>query len=161
MRMLLLGAYVGFAVLAVAACEPARDAGMPPDAAAGTAAAGLLRVEAAWAPPADTAAVGYGAAYFTLHNAAAAPVRVAGVRAEVARVAELHQSYLDAGVMRMRPALGGVVVPPGDSLAFAPGGYHVMLIGLQRSLVPGDRFPLVLVLEPGGEQTVGVVVRPR
>ncbi len=144
-----------FAALALAACEPA------PDGAPAETAEPDLRVEDAWARPADTTGAARSAVYFTLRNGSEAPARLTGARADVARVAEVHQSFEEGGVMRMRPISGGVEVAPGAALAFEPGGYHVMLIDLERPLTPGARFALVLTLEPAGEREVEVEVRER
>lgn len=144
-----------FATLALVACEPA-----PGDAPAEAEGPALV-VEGAWARPADTTGAARSAAYFTLRNRGEEPERLVGVRTGIARVAEVHQSLAEDGVMRMRPVSGGVEVAPGTAVAFEPGGYHVMLIDLQRPLRPGDRFALVLRLEPAGEREVEVEVRER
>jgi len=52
-----------------------------------------------------------------------------------------------------------VEVPAGGDLSFAPGGYHVMLMGLKQELKPGDSFPLMLTFEKAGQLTVQVVVQ--
>ena len=52
--------------------------------------------------------------------------------------------------MMMQKVDGGLDIPAGQTVEFKPGGYHVMLIGLKRSLVPGDRFALQLVFERTG-----------
>lgn len=138
------------ALLALAACEPTPDA--EPEE-------GMLSVENAWARPAGTTGPMRSAAYFTLRNGTAEPVRLVGVRTDVARVAELHQSFEENGVMRMRPVMDGVEVAPGEAVAFEPGGYHIMLIDLRRPLVAGDRFPMALTFEGEGEREVEVEVR--
>jgi len=142
-----------FAALALAACEPA------PDAETAEAPVTDLAIEDAWARPADTSGVDRSAAYFTLRNGTAEPVRLVGARADVARVAEIHQSFEEDGVMRMRPVVDGVEVAPGEAVAFEPGGYHIMLIDLQRPLVEGDRFPMTLTFDGADEQTVEAEVR--
>ena len=48
----------------------------------------------------------------------------------LARKTELHLMEMDNGVMRMRPIEGGIDLPAGKTIHLAPGGYHVMLIGL-------------------------------
>ena len=138
-------------LLTLAACEPA------PEAADETPAA--LAVEEAWARPADTTGAARSAVYFMLRNEGGTSGRLVDARADVARVVEIHQSFEEGGVMRMRPVAGGVEVGPGEAVAFEPGGYHLMLIDLQRPLAPRDTFPLTLTFEPGGEREVDVEVR--
>jgi copper(I)-binding protein len=141
------------AALALAACEPA------PDTERTEAPVTDLVVENAWARPADTSGVDRSAAYFTLRNGRADSARLLSARTDVTRVTEIHLSFEENGVMRMRPVVDGVEVAPGETVAFEPGGYHIMLIDLQRPLAPGDRFPLTLVFDGADEREVEVEVR--
>ncbi len=50
-------------------------------------------------------------------------------------------------------------IPPGETLAFGPGGAHLMLSGLKTPLREGDRFDLTLQFEAAGEVTIEVPVR--
>ncbi len=50
-------------------------------------------------------------------------------------------------------------VAPGEQLEFAPGGLHVMLMGLKRPLTEGQVFELELVFEVAGPRKVTVAVR--
>jgi copper(I)-binding protein len=142
-----------FAALALAACEPAPDASTPETPQGG------LTVDDAWARPADTTGAARSAAYFTLRNDLAEPVRLVAADAEAARVTEVHLSFEEGGVMRMRPVVDGVEVAPGEAVAFEPGGYHVMLIDLKRPLAEGERFPLTLTFDGENEREVEVEVR--
>lgn len=116
-----------------------------------------LHASDAWVRPAE--AGGNSAAYFTLHNAGTVPDRLSGVAANGARAVELHESISDAeGVVRMRP-VDAVDVSAGASLAFEPGGYHVMLIGLEQALQVGDTVTLTLRFDGSGEQVMVAEVR--
>lgn len=46
----------------------------------------------------------------------------------------------------------------GHEIAFAPGGYHIMLINLQRELSAGDTFELTLHFEHAKDLTIEVKV---
>jgi copper(I)-binding protein len=52
-----------------------------------------------------------------------------------------------------------VEVPAGETVAFEPGGYHVMLIDLAEPLVAGETFEMELTFEKAGTVTVEVEVR--
>jgi hypothetical protein len=71
----------------------------------------------------------------------------------VADRAELHESDMQDGVMRMR-AVEAVEVPAHGQAALEPGGLHVMLIGLKAPLEEGGSFALTLVFENAGEVEV-------
>ena len=59
----------------------------------------------------------------------------------------------------MAPVQGGVPIPAGETVEFAPGGLHVMLIGLRRDLLTGGRFSADLVFDSGEQVTVESEVR--
>jgi copper(I)-binding protein len=99
-----------------------------------------------------------GAAYMVIRNRGSEPDRLLGARTGEAQAAELHGTTVDAeGVARMRPA-EAVEIPPGGEAKLAPGGLHLMLVGLKRPLVEGTSFPMTLVFERAGEVEVEVMV---
>ena len=65
---------------------------------------------------------------------------------------------MNNGVMTMRPLPAGVPVPPGQTVAFAPGGYHLMLMGLKGPLKEGDRVKATLTFEKAGPVEVTINV---
>jgi copper(I)-binding protein len=50
-------------------------------------------------------------------------------------------------------------IAPGEKLELAPGGLHVMLMGLRKPLVAGRTFRLELLFEVAGSREVLVAVR--
>ena len=96
-----------------------------------------------------------GAVYLTIRSAAAD--RLVAASTPVAARAELHESAMAGMVMKMRP-LAAVAIPAGQSVAFAPGGMHIMLVGLKAPLRAGQSFPLTLTFAKAGPQTVTVMI---
>lgn len=118
--------------------------------------AGDLMVERPWA----RASIGTsrpGAVYLTIRNDGTEPDALVAVSTEAAETAEVHETVTEEGVTRMKPA-GEVGVPPEQSISLAPGGKHIMLMGLREPLVEGDNFPLVLTFKNAGEVPVSVPV---
>lgn len=115
-----------------------------------------LRIEHAWMRPAADGATT--AAYLTIVNAGSEDDTLIGARSGLARAIELHETRQEGDVVRMRRVAGGVPVPAGATLRLAPGGYHLMLIGLNRKLAAGDRAPLTLIFSRAGETEVDAVV---
>ena len=116
-----------------------------------------LIVENAWmrkAPGVDTAAV-----YLNLRNASAEPIVVIGVRSPVASHVMIHETSTEGGQSRMRMH-DKLVIAPGQTVAFAPGGMHVMLSGFKKAPLIGQTAPLILLLANGGQVQVAAVVRP-
>jgi copper(I)-binding protein len=58
---------------------------------------------------------------------------------------------------RMREA-DGLEIPARTRIVLAPHGLHLMLMGLQRPLLAGQRFAVTLTFEHAGERTVSVAV---
>jgi len=52
-----------------------------------------------------------------------------------------------------------VKIPGGGSIQFAPGGYHVMIVGLAAELKAGDQVVLQLSFENAGVVKVTAEVR--
>jgi copper(I)-binding protein len=93
----------------------------------------------------------------TIRNPGPAADRIVSARTPAARTVELHTHIRDGDVMRMRP-VPAIDLPPGQEVRFAPGGLHLMLIGLTAPLRQGERVPVTLVLERGGEVQVELSV---
>jgi hypothetical protein len=99
-----------------------------------------------------------GAAYFGIENRGKSTDKLVGVSTPVAKSVEIHTMAMDNGVMKMRE-VGEIEVKAGDKVAMQPGGgYHLMLMGLNRQLKPGDQFPMTLTFEKAGKKEVSVVV---
>jgi periplasmic copper chaperone A len=107
------------------------------------------------APPTAKAAAGY----MTIRNAGDGADRLVGVEVEGA-TAEIHRSVMQGEVMVMEPA-GAVDVPPGGEAVLAPGGTHVMILGLSDAPAEGDSIEATLVFERAGEVAVSFAVEPR
>ncbi len=115
------------------------------------APAGAAAVRGAWARPA--AAGADGALYFTLVNPGPDTLVVVGARAAAAAATTLHETMRmgeGAAAMAHMAPLARVVVPPADSVAFAPLGRHAMLERLRRPLAVGDSVPFALAVVRGG-----------
>ena len=105
-------------------------------------------------PPGQTVT----AAFMTLNNGLSQECRLIGAGSSVASSAEIHAHTHQNGTMSMRP-VSEVVVPAGKSISFEPGGYHLMLFGLKKSLSDGEEHRVTLLFEGCPEVTVTLPVR--
>jgi copper(I)-binding protein len=110
-------------------------------------AAAPLAVSGAWSRPAVAGTNGVG--YLVVTNAGKPDVLVKVETPLAARV-EMHSSSMAGGVMSMKK-VERVPVPAGGQAAFAPGGYHLMLIGLTKTLKAGDKVPAALTFASGAK----------
>ncbi|MEW6596775.1 MAG: copper chaperone PCu(A)C [Pseudomonadota bacterium] len=118
--------------------------------AAVTAANAAIEVkEATIRPPFHGATMTAG--YMTLKNAGPAD-RLVGVSCDCADKVELHETMVHDGMAHMM-ATPVVSVPAGGEVKFAPGGRHLMIVGLKAPLHPGDKAKITLQFEHAGKQT--------
>jgi periplasmic copper chaperone A len=118
-----------------------------------------IQVTGAYARP-TTASAQTAAVYMTLVNGSATDDRLVAVETAVAAEATLHSSAVNAeGMMQMLEIEGGVAIATGGEHAFAPGGDHVMLIGLTEQLTEGAKFTVTLTFEAAGKMVVVVPVQ--
>ena len=115
---------------------------------------GSLMVKDVWsrATPARN-----GVAYMTIFNHGGGMDRLVAVESEVAKKIELHTHSMKDGLMRMR-RISAIEVHPGEPAVLAPGGTHVMLMGLHKSLTEGQPFTINLVFKKAGSIEVDVAV---
>jgi periplasmic copper chaperone A len=140
----------------IAACVLTITARAAPPTGLLLAADDGVMVHEAWAR-ASAGAATTGAAYVTLMGGAQ-PDSLVGVSTPIAANAEPHETINDNGVMKMRPA-AAVPIPAHEMVTFAPGGTHIMLMGLKQPLVAGQSFPLTLTFAHAAPVTVDVKVR--
>jgi len=112
-------------------------------------------VTAAWAR-ASILADRPGAAYLTVSSAAGD--RLIGVTTPAAANVVLHVTRTGVdGVARMTH-VDALELPAGETVALAPGGAHLMLMGLRERLVEGATIRLTLRFERAGEVDVAAPV---
>lgn len=127
-------------------------------AAALPAAAANVQVSDAWAR-ATMPGQKVSAAYMTIRSDADA--KLVGVSSAAVPRVELHEMKMDGEVMRMRE-VGTLALPAGKPVKLEPGGYHIMLMNLDRAIAAGEAVPLTLTIESGGRQeTVEVKAEAR
>jgi copper(I)-binding protein len=134
----------------------------------------LLTVEEAWVRPALTG--NNSAIYFIIHNPTSEEDTLLGVTSPVAQTVEMHMTTAMEGehnmehdvehdmpqaeVLRMVEQ-DSVPVPRRSQVEFAPGGLHVMLLGVQTDLSTGDTIQVTLMFEKAGEIVLQVPVEER
>lgn len=92
--------------------------------------------------PGDLPAAGY----FTLHNAGDASVTLIGAESPAFEDAAMHRSTNQDGMASMQP-VPQLALASGEQVAFAPQGYHLMLMNRKRPLSVGDEVEVVLLFE--------------
>ena len=94
--------------------------------------------------------------FLTLHNFGEADDRLvsASIADGVAGMVQLHEMVMTDGVMSMSETEGGITIPAGEVVQLAPGGLHIMLMGLTQPLVAGESHVVTLTFEQAGSVDV-------
>jgi copper(I)-binding protein len=98
------------------------------------------------------------AGYAVVRNDCAAPATITGADGADFAGVSMHATIDGGGVSRMRES-GPLTIAPGQSLAFAPGGSHLMLIKPRRALPEGAKTRIALVLADGRRIAAEFTVR--
>jgi copper(I)-binding protein len=126
-------------------------------AAAETYSAGGLQIGNPWARATPKGAT-VGAGYLTITNKGAEADRLIGGSAAPAARFEVHNTVMEKGVARMRQVTG-LEIKPGETVELAPGGMHVMLMGLKQPLRQGQTVKGTLVFEKAGRVVIEFTVQ--
>ncbi|MEQ8896778.1 MAG: copper chaperone PCu(A)C [Roseovarius sp.] len=100
-----------------------------------------------------------GGGYVTITNNGETDDTLIGAKADFPKV-QIHESYEEDGVARMRH-VERLAVPAGETVELAPGGFHVMFMGLPGPFETGTEIPVTLVFEEAGEIEVMFHVEER
>ncbi len=98
-----------------------------------------------------------GAVFMKIENHGNSADRLIGASSPDAETVEVHGHFMDGDVMRMR-RVDGVVVPAEGTATLAPGGYHIMLIGLKALLLEETQIELTLEFEHAGKIEIDAIV---
>jgi len=101
------------------------------------------------------------ALYLAIRNAGARDEQLTGATTPAAGFAHLHNTTNEDNVSRMH-AMETVNIPAGGEVHLAPGGIHIMLVGLNAELAAaGERVLVTLQFAETGEVTFEVPVLNR
>jgi len=98
------------------------------------------------------------AAFMEITNASPEPHALLGAESGISDVAELHTHTKENGMMKMR-RVDRIDLPAGKTVSLAPGGLHIMLIGLNRQLTAGEEVDLTLIFEDDSQRRLALPVR--
>lgn len=99
-----------------------------------------------------------GGGFFTLTNTGSQDDRLVSASADFADVAQIHAMAMQGDVMKMGQLKDGLVIPAGETVTLAPGGYHLMFMGLKHPLVEGETVAVTLTFEKAGSVTLDLPI---
>ena len=77
---------------------------------------------------------------------------------DIAGAIEIHQMSDTNGMMNMA-MVGQIHIPARSKVTLSPGGFHIMLINLKKSLNKGDLVPITLHFQDGSVIVVNAEVK--
>ncbi|MBV9331247.1 MAG: copper chaperone PCu(A)C [Alphaproteobacteria bacterium] len=83
------------------------------------------------------------AGYFTIHNASRDAIVLVGASSPACGMLMLHKSSTEGGIAGMTE-VPNVRIDGGQTLSFAPGGYHLMCSSPSREVRPGRQVAILL-----------------
>ena len=98
------------------------------------------------------------AAYLSIHNHSPNGDYLIDAKTNIAAMTSIHNHINDKGIMKMR-AVKKIVIPANGSIKLQPGGFHIMLMGLKKPLLEGDKFDLTLIFKKAGTVLCPVLVK--
>jgi periplasmic copper chaperone A len=98
--------------------------------------------------------------FLTITNAGTAADRLIGAQTKSAKLTEVHEMKMEGDMMKMSKLADGLEIPAGGAVTLAPGGYHVMMMGLIQALHEGACLEVTLQFETAGEVPVMLSVGP-
>lgn len=99
------------------------------------------------------------AAFMKLHNQSDVSIRLIDAQNSLTPYTELHDHVVVDDVMRMRQ-VDLIEIPAHEEVQLAPGGLHLMLIGLDQPTRTGDSVNLTLIFDNGDVVEVEAPIRP-
>ena len=107
-----------------------------------------------WAKASDGMMTGV---FGVLANEGTTELTLTSASCQGASATELHETVAGSdGTMQMRPVERGLSVPAGGELELAPGGNHIMLMGLSAPILAGDTVSCSLGLSDGSTLEIAV-----
>jgi hypothetical protein len=92
-------------------------------------------------------------AYFQIQNKGTTADKLVGVTFSHAKEVQIHEMKMDMDRMMMRQ-INFIEIPPNGSVELKPGGYHLMLMGLDNPIKEGEQLKMTLQFEKAGKVDV-------
>jgi copper(I)-binding protein len=99
------------------------------------------------------------AGYLTIQNAGSDDIYLTGAHAAFSETSAIHDMKMSNGVMIMTEVEDGIIVSAGKKVSLAPGGMHLMFMGLTQQLKIGDKHIITLTFDKCGDWDVSLPVR--
>jgi len=101
-----------------------------------------------------------GAGYLKITNNGKEADKLTGGTFDGAETVEMHEMKMTGDTMIMRQLKDGLEIKAGETVEFAPMSFHLMFLGLKKSIAEGDDVKGTLIFEKAGAVDVTYKVEP-
>lgn len=91
-----------------------------------------------------------GGGFLTITNSGTEPDRLIAATSPAAGEVQIHEMKMEGDVMKMAELPDGLVIPAGETVTLAPGGFHLMFMQLKQGFVEGTKIAVTLTFEKAG-----------
>jgi hypothetical protein len=99
-----------------------------------------------------------GGGFLAITNNGAEADRLVAAASPVAKMVQLHEMKMEGDQMKMARKEDGIEIPAGETVMLAPGGLHIMFMGLNTQFVEGETVPVTLTFEKAGTVEIDLQV---
>ena len=99
------------------------------------------------------------AAFLKIQNNSSEYDTLVSAGSGVAKVVEIHETYSRENDMKGMRHIEYIAIPAGSTVELKPGGYHIMLIGLENDLISDNEINLTLQFKNNGNFDIKAKVR--
>ena len=78
---------------------------------------------------------------------------------DLAKLVEIHETYTHSDEMKGMRQVDRIIIPANSKVDLKPGGYHIMLIGLNKDLNIGETDSISITLSQNGKIILPVKVQ--
>jgi len=104
---------------------------------------------------------GSGAVYMIIKNIGNQDDNLTSASSDDSEMTMIHQTVREENIAKMIHVMGGIDLPKGKAIKLEPGGYHLMLMGINKNLSLNDRISITLSFKNNKNIEINPIVKIR
>tara|TARA_Y100000588_G_C14085392_1_gene852012 strand:+ start:311 stop:754 length:444 start_codon:yes stop_codon:yes gene_type:complete len=104
---------------------------------------------------------GSGSVYMTIENNGDQDDNLTSAISDEAEMTMIHQTVREENIAKMIHVMGGIDLPKGKRIKLEPGGYHLMLMGIEKNLTLNDRIRITLSFKNNENIEISPIIKIR
>ena len=105
--------------------------------------------------------IGSGSVYMTIENDGDQDDTLTSAISDEAEMTMIHQTVREENIAKMIHVMGGIDLPKGKRIKLEPGGYHLMLMGIEKNLTLNDRIRITLSFKNNENIEISPIIKIR